>query len=255
VKRTVSSLPLSNAVESLTDSQIARLSSLISSRKVTSQTSATSLERQLDIHGTALDAIQSVIQKWQGIEPALLGALQTTLQVRRSIARDIDIVDLVWTAPVQFSTPTRSPSSVMREMILGATQRVTVVGYRMTRGAFPIFQALGVAFGHGIKVRLLFDQVGEQMETFLRLWPIKGRYPEIFNKTSEGTLHAKVVLVDGIDMLVTSANLTAYALRQNLEVGVRIRGPTVLRLDSLFNRLVRTRHFTQIEPGVRQRPK
>ncbi len=251
MKRTVPSLPLSAAVESLTDRQILKLSGLISSRKVTHRTSIALLERQLDVHGSALESTYEVIQKWEGIEFALLGALQTALQVRRSVARETDVVDLVWTAPVQFSTPTRSPISVMREMILSAKQRVTVVGYRMTRGAFPIFQALGAAFSEGVRVRLLFDEIDKQMETFLKLWPVKGDYPEIFNKTSKGTLHAKVVLVDGIDMLVTSANLTSHALHQNMEVGVRIRGPTVLRLDSMLNQLIRSRHFTLIKPNAR----
>jgi phosphatidylserine/phosphatidylglycerophosphate/cardiolipin synthase-like enzyme len=127
---------------------------------------------------------------------------------------------------------------------------VTVVGYRMTRGALPIFQILGQVFRRGVRVRLLFDQVGEQMETFLSLWPLKGDYPEIYDKASKGTLHAKVVLVDGLDMLVTSANLTKYALHSNIEVGVRIRGPTVFQLDTLLNSLVRTGHFTMVRPDL-----
>jgi phosphatidylserine/phosphatidylglycerophosphate/cardiolipin synthase-like enzyme len=37
-------------------------------------------------------------------------------------------------------------------------------------------------------------------------------------------LHAKVLVADRRDALITSANLTSYALGRNMEMGVRIVG-------------------------------
>jgi phosphatidylserine/phosphatidylglycerophosphate/cardiolipin synthase-like enzyme len=60
------------------------------------------------------------------------------------------------------------------------------------------------------------------------------------------SLHAKVLLVDQYDLLVTSANLTYHGLSSNIEVGVRVKG------NELAKQMAQ--HFTSLErSGILQR--
>ena len=51
-------------------------------------------------------------------------------------------------------------------------------------------------------------------------------------------LHAKVIVADGRDALVTSANLTQAGFHVNLEMGTRIQGPVAKALVRHFDLLI-----------------
>jgi phosphatidylserine/phosphatidylglycerophosphate/cardiolipin synthase-like enzyme len=50
-------------------------------------------------------------------------------------------------------------------------------------------------------------------------------------------LHAKVLVADRRDALVTSANLTSYAMDRNMEMGVRIVGHPAIDIARHFDLL------------------
>jgi cardiolipin synthase len=54
-------------------------------------------------------------------------------------------------------------------------------------------------------------------------WPLDRRDPP------DAKLHAKAVIVDGRDVLLTSANMTNAAFDKNIELGVLCRGGDVAR--------------------------
>jgi len=51
-------------------------------------------------------------------------------------------------------------------------------------------------------------------------------------------MHAKCVLVDGSDLLVTSANFTFHGLHGNIEIGVRLSGAAAAEARKIFSHLV-----------------
>jgi phosphatidylserine/phosphatidylglycerophosphate/cardiolipin synthase-like enzyme len=51
-------------------------------------------------------------------------------------------------------------------------------------------------------------------------------------------MHAKCLLVDGTDLLVTSANFTFHGLHGNIEVGLRVRGVPAAEARKIFSHLV-----------------
>ena len=51
-------------------------------------------------------------------------------------------------------------------------------------------------------------------------------------------MHAKCLLVNGADLLVTSANFTFHGLHGNIEIGVRLSGPPALEARKMFSHLV-----------------
>ena len=56
----------------------------------------------------------------------------------------------------------------------------------------------------------------------------------------DAKLHAKAVIVDGLDVLLTSANMTSAAYDRNIELGVLCRGGGVAaQVQSHFDALIR----------------
>lgn len=74
--------------------------------------------------------------------------------------------------------------------------------------------------------------------------------PRVFlteDRSTAGVMHAKIVLIDEIAALITSANFTAAAQDRNIEAGVLIRNhPHVQRLHDYFLGLIDTGHLKRI---------
>ena len=64
-------------------------------------------------------------------------------------------------------------------------------------------------------------------------------------------LHAKVVIVDRHDVLVSSANLTGHGLVRNLEIGIRAHGKPAEDAAAHFDELIRSRTFRPVQWGSR----
>jgi cardiolipin synthase A/B len=63
--------------------------------------------------------------------------------------------------------------------------------------------------------------------TLLQAWRPGVRPPSIFkwaHSDDKASVHAKLLIADRADALVTSANLTYHGLQGNLEMGLRVRG-------------------------------
>ena len=54
-----------------------------------------------------------------------------------------------------------------------------------------------------------------------------GAVVNLHSDTVEGSMHAKVIISDNKEAIVGSANLTYSGADRNLEIGIRIRGPSV----------------------------
>ena len=51
-------------------------------------------------------------------------------------------------------------------------------------------------------------------------------------------MHAKCLLIDASDLLITSANFTFHGLHGNIEIGIRISGPPAVEARKIFSHLV-----------------
>lgn len=89
----------------------------------------------------------------------------------------------------------------------------------------------------GVEIYLIFESsdagktafaaneaMGEELEALssVYLWPLDKRPKDAAGR--HGSLHAKRAAADGADLLVSSANLTEFALNINMELGVHVRG-------------------------------
>jgi cardiolipin synthase len=146
-------------------------------------------------------------------------------------------VDLVWSGPDSPSVSLRRSAAVLLELIELAKAELVFVSF----AAFRIPDALAAlqrAVSRGVYVKLILESEADSGGKYRQFgsgfadelaglpgvkiysWPIEQRPPG-------GLLHAKAVIADGRDALITSANLTEHAIDSNIEIGVFIEGGPV----------------------------
>lgn len=185
----------------------------------------------------------------EGLSPGGLAYFLRTLGSERADGhRAHDHLELVWTGPEGGSAQSRDTTVVVRDMFSKAERSVLVAGFAVRQGR-EIFRTLAERMDGlpDLDVKM-FLNVGrssphddrsssEVVRVFsedfrANQWPGK-RLPEVFfdprSLNQEGhqraSLHAKCVVVDQVEALVTSANFTEAAQQRNIEVGVRIVDP------------------------------
>ncbi len=177
-------------------------------------------------------------------------------------------VDTVWTGPEVAKSELRRTEAVVREIIDNAERELLIVGYWLvtsTEQIKTLIELLIQKARSGVHIRFVFDP-GEKsggpdnFSALASLWPINHvdaprevySWSEHMAKTTgkngqlyDRKLHAKVIIADRNDALVTSANLTHAGFLENLEMGLRIQG---LMAGALV------RHFDLlIEEGILER--
>jgi phosphatidylserine/phosphatidylglycerophosphate/cardiolipin synthase-like enzyme len=182
---------------------------------------------------------------WAG-EPAVVGTAIAialdSVQSARSLA-DPPVVEVVVTGPDSPVAPVRLTSEVVRQLIDRATHRVTLVSFAAYKMP-SIIASLDAAVARGVSVSLILESAeklegGGGAHAYAKYkiyeWPVDRREP------AEAKLHAKAVIIDGRDVLLTSANMTNAAYEKNIELGVLCRGGGVAQqvqrhFDALIGR-------------------
>lgn len=176
--------------------------------------------------------IQPLIDRWSAA-PATPGtAIVLALEAIAVADARADHADVrvVCTGPDTPVAPVRLTSQVVLDLIGSARSRVTICSFSSYRLA-AVMAALDAATGRGVQIDLILEsqaqlQHGGGAETFadhrVFVWPSEQRPPN-------ARLHAKAVVIDARDILLTSANLSNAAFHANLELGVVIRGGGVAR--------------------------
>jgi phosphatidylserine/phosphatidylglycerophosphate/cardiolipin synthase-like enzyme len=158
-------------------------------------------------------------------------------------------LEVVWSGP-EGEVDVRLTYAVLIEVIRSAQRRLTLVSFAAYR-VKEVTEALRSAAGAGVEIRIVLDGGTEAARAFdavggvaLYTWP-PTLLPEY--DPQRASLHAKAAIADDRLAFVTSANLTAFALDRNMELGLLVRGGEVPRLlaahfDGLIDRgvLVRT---------------
>ena len=162
-------------------------------------------------------------------EPHLAGdAIAVALESVRAAQRlaDVPVVEVVITGPDSPAAPVRLTSEVVRQLIDKATKRVTLVSYAAYQMA-AVIAALDAAVARGVAVSLILESAeklegGGGAHAYAKYrtyhWPLDQREPP------DAKLHAKAVIIDSRDVLLTSANMTTAAYDKNIELGVLCRG-------------------------------
>jgi len=197
--------------------------------------------------GVALGgAAARLIAAWQAGEAPLPGAaVALALEsagrvVGQAAARRSDIVV---SGPVSNSADVRLTSSVVSELIHDCRELLLIVSFAAF-GVTEVVHELARATQRGVRMDLVLETTAEEggalrgpvgaaaafkairQDATFWTWPADRR-PAV--GASRAALHAKLVAADERIALLGSANLTDKALALNLELGVIVRDPAVVR--------------------------
>jgi cardiolipin synthase len=147
---------------------------------------------------------------------------------------------VVWSGPEVGGSYVRATREVVREIVRNAQREMIVVGYWIAgredgEGIIhELIQLLSDAVTRGVVLTVVLDERQRADGTDNRrvltdLWPDSTPFPRLLTwRIPPGEkhlkLHAKVMVADANDALVTSANLTWYAMDRNIEMGIRVTG-------------------------------
>lgn len=138
----------------------------------------------------------------------------------------------------------RSTSQVVASMLENAQREVILLGYELTSES--TLEALAVATSRGVSVIMICDRSRGSAARIVAEWPAAAPPPRVYHDRGNvahapyASMHAKCLLVDGEDLLITSANFTFHGMHGNIEIGVRLQGSSVTEARKLFSHLVET---------------
>ena len=148
--------------------------------------------------------------------------------------------ELVATLPPETPGIARPTERVVHEMISKASTEIILLGYELTDR--KLVTLLADASARTANVIMICDRARGGAGLVREAWPSGVRPPRMFHdrerpgSATYASMHAKCLLVDGDDLLVTSANFTFHGLHGNIEIGVQEMAAPVLleRADDLL---------------------
>ncbi|MGH2395625.1 MAG: phospholipase D-like domain-containing protein [bacterium] len=177
-------------------------------------------------------------------------ALRVANELRRVDQLDRPKIEIAWTGPQAGGPLVRPTRLVIEEMLQGVHDfgDILVVGYSLTipggSAMDRVVRLLEAASERKANVTLVLhrDESEENREGLMRAWSMTVKKPRILTWSPPPDhpypkLHAKVLVVDRIEALVGSANLTFHGLESNLELGLRVRGPQAAAIAERFDHL------------------
>jgi cardiolipin synthase len=202
--------------------------------------------------------LRSLQEAWSAAGPDLSGpalalVLRTSVASVAAFRRQAPAAQVVWTGPKVEGSFLRATREVVRELLRGAQAELLVVGYWIAarddgEGIIEeVIESLAVAVTKGLTVTVVVDERirpdgRDNRRILVSAWPVGVVLPKILTwRLPPGDqhlkLHAKVLVADRRDALVTSANLTSYAMDRNMEMGVRILGHPAVDIARHFDLL------------------
>ncbi len=235
-----------DALDLLTDADLATLASALRSGRLHAPFSTVALQRFCAaVHAEVVAArLQQLADEgMQAPHFALLA--ETIVRTRGKLPHQSDVVDLVWTGPEALGVANRDTGVVVRDLFGSAESEVLVAGFAVYQGKC-VFKRLADRMEERptLRVKLFLDVQRQFADTSLdaellrrfahrfrsQEWP-GGRLPELYydprsldqETVKRSSLHAKCIVVDRRVAFVTSANFTEAAQMRNIEVGALIR--------------------------------
>lgn len=160
--------------------------------------------------------------------------------------------EIVWTGPDVSNIPVRRTEQVLKQLIQEAQRELTIVSFAVYKVP-DIAEALIVAMDRGVHLRIIAEtpeagesapfgvvaglgaEVAQRSEVFI--WE-KSKRPK-GKDGKHGSLHMKCAVADSNDLLISSANLTGYALTLNMEMGLLIHSQSLAScVNNHINQLI-----------------
>ena len=197
----------------------------------------------------ALEALRSLGGK---PETHLLLLLKALAQHDVVTAANLSETALVVTDPGLAGSGARFTGAVVEEMCNAARFEIFVAGFAIAAGS-GLEEHLARAAARGCRIVVVAGawrsgEAGAGVNAILRDWPAQLAIPECYvhEPTTTGAMHIKALITDSADMLVGSANFTFSAVRNNFELGIRVRGQPALHARKFLEAMMKAPTFRKI---------
>jgi cardiolipin synthase A/B len=225
--------------------------------RLTARATAGALQSRLAIPSARLGPIRRLLDSTSDVNLIVIAirvAVLTAERVRGGSAK----VEIAATR-LQQGIRVRTTGGVARDIVAGATERLLLVGYSVTADpslaglAAKTLRAMGEAATRGVRVTAIIHRDEPNRAAILRAWPPNAPHPHFYTWPEQASepmakMHAKVIVADAHDALITSANLTRHGFVGNVEMGVRIIGRPARTVADVFERLLIDGGFVEWNP-------
>lgn len=217
------------------------------------------------------EQVGAFITTWQTqaptVPPASVALALQAAGTAVSRQRRVQTVEVVWTGPAS-GQPLRRTAQVLQSVIDEARRALLIVSFAVY-DIPEIGAALLRAAQRGVAIRLVIESpqasmskvaydglaaFGPQVAAHASVyrWPLEQRATDAQGR--HGALHAKCAVADGQTLLISSANLTRYALDLNMELGLLLRGgPQPREVARHFQALIDSGALTLLAPHTATR--
>ncbi len=159
-------------------------------------------------------------------------------------------IQLVITAPPSFNLHTKLTENVVEDILQSAKKSILMTGYSISEYIDKYLDLIIKKSQSGVFVKIFINNITEQ-EIIGKLLRYNGRFLQIYNYTNAGdrmsALHAKVLSIDGIQSLISSANLSYHGMMGNIELGCHIESARIAKeIDEVFKQLIFQKVFRRV---------
>lgn len=135
-------------------------------------------------------------------------------------------------------------------MIESARRDILIAGYRITDQ--QVIQLLWKASHRGIRVYVLCGRADGDAAILKANWPSVLTPPKIFQDVDRGEdnvwslMHMKTLVIDSVQLFVSSANFTAGGMQRNIEFGIRTTGKPASEAKTVLSQFMRGDYFEEV---------
>ncbi len=163
-----------------------------------------------------------------------------------------DKCELVITAPASFRLRARRTEDVVGQLIMKACRSITITGYSISDYFDGMLDSMIQKSTIGVYVNLYVNDVEKHGEQLQRAKSYRGQYLRLYeyNRAEAdrmAALHAKMIVVDGVSSLISSANLSYHGMQGNIEMGILIQSADKAgTIEGLLKELRRMKVFQPV---------
>lgn len=167
-------------------------------------------------------------------------------------AKETEKAELAITAPISFKLKARKINEVVENMLRDSQRSITLTGYSVSDYFTEMIDLIIQKSQQGVYVRLYLNDYEKHKNNLKRLMDLRTKHLRVFdyqkqNDDAMAALHAKTIVVDERELLVSSANLSYHGMQGNIEMGIRLISPDKSQqIESLLKELVGMKVFKEL---------
>jgi len=197
--------------------KVDNLCHLITEKKISPSSTAVDFKMHTTLTSNQIRVVQELLQIMP--DAKILPFCIKTIQEIHNMKKQGN-TRLVWTSPI-FDQRSNNTWDTMLSMIRSAKKSILIIGYALWE-AGDIIDELSKASSNGCEIKFILENGKKYKKIILNNWH-SSRRPQIFSystKKANSLLHAKAIISDNTEILITSANLTKNAIESNVELGI-----------------------------------